>query len=269
MGIIALVLVVGVLLVATCLWQRHQTRSPVTDRARPGVPAVHWPDGRGTGRWDDDVWIQTLREAMTLAAVAVNARDFSDPALRDIMSDEVLESYVWSARVMAPADYHPGPQPFVVLDLESSAASAVVSACHAGRWSIADPDYVPTPESFMTGRGYRHVWELALRADGTRYVTSLTRVGPPGDLCPNAGTVVGYFDPPPPYGEFRDVVIGPDGRPSGSPTGLLEVSPLASAGPERADALLVRHDGVLGRPGTHPLWAVQRPKSSNAATRAS
>ncbi|NHT18838.1 hypothetical protein [Cellulomonas sp. IC4_254] len=210
--VVAAVVTVALLLVGQHLWQQHQARQPVTDPARAGVPAVHWPNGHGTGRWDHDPWVQTLREALTLLAVAANTGDFTDPALRTIVSQDYLESYAQSRAELRSTTYQPGPWPFAVRDLETTETSATVHTCRTGHWTISDPGYVPTPEAVTTGRGHRVVWELAMRPDGSRYVTSATNVPRPYDLCPAPGIVVGYFDPPPPYGQQRGPVIGPDGQ---------------------------------------------------------
>jgi hypothetical protein len=205
------VLVVVALLVGNHLWQRHQARLPVTDAARPGVPAVHWPNGHGTGRWDRDPWVETLREAMTLVAAASNSADFTNPALRNIVSEDYLEAQVLDTMRMY-SSYLPGPWPFAVVDVEASETSATVRACERGHWLINTPGYVPTADMVATGPSYRVAWELAMRADGSRYVESFKRVEPPHDMCPAEGIVVGYFDPAPPYGQPRGPVVGPDGR---------------------------------------------------------
>jgi hypothetical protein len=205
------VVVVVALLVGNQLWQRHQARLPVTDPARPGVPAVHWPNGHGTGRWDRDPWVETLREAMTLVAAAINSADFTDPALRNIVSEDYLEAHVRHTTTL-DSSYLPGPWPFAVLDVESSETSATVRACERGHWLINTPDYVPTPDMVTTGPSHRVAWELAMRADGSRYVESFSRVERPYHRCPAEGIVVGYFDPPPPYRQPRGPVIGPDGQ---------------------------------------------------------
>ncbi|MET0432561.1 MAG: hypothetical protein ABW025_00225 [Cellulomonas sp.] len=185
----------------------------MTDRAEVGLPAVTWPEGRGTGRWDTNSWVRTLRDAMARLDAAINTGDFSGPELSDLFPPGLLARFAQEAANMSPDDsYAPGPTPFAVLDVTESEDAAVVAMCETTVWQVRRASDVRSPDSLAAGRGEKVAWELAQRSDGTRHVTGIVVSDYPAPLCPTAGAVVGYFDPAPPYGEWRREVIGTDGR---------------------------------------------------------
>ncbi len=209
-------LVVVLVVVGTGLWRHQRARAPVTDPPINGelhVPSVHWPEGRGTGRWDKDPWVIALRHALVLRAAANNQGDYSSELLTETFTFDFLRSDAQATAESAdPAYYMPGPRPFVVLDLQSDADTARVRVCSAWSWRATEPESVPQVDEFRSGSGSDVTWELERRADGTRRVLDVTYTGDMHDRCPIAGAVVGYFDPAPPYGEPLDAVLGPDGR---------------------------------------------------------
>lgn len=209
-------LVVVLVVVGTGLWRHQRARAPVTDPPMTGelhVPSVYWPEGRGTGRWDKDPWVITLRHAQVLRAAANNQGDYSSELMADAFSVEFLRRDARDTAESAdPAYYMPGPSPFAVLDVRSDADTAHVRVCSAWSWDTTEAEYVSQLDEFRSGSGSDVTWELERRPDGTRRVVDVTFTGDVHDRCPIAGAVVGYFDPAPPYGEPLDAVLGPDGR---------------------------------------------------------
>lgn len=207
------VVVVVVALVCAAL-ARVRDPLPITDSARagaPSVPAVHWPEGHGAGRWDGDPWVRALRESLTLLEVARNLGDYTGADLHAAFSTDILSSHAQTtADLIGYRQYAPGPVPFVVLELQASSASARISGCQTKTWAVAADSLVPSADEAASGFGDLITWHLALGADGVQRVVGIDRSGGYGH-CRVDGAAVGYFEPAPPYGQPLESVTGPDG----------------------------------------------------------
>ncbi|WP_448062859.1 hypothetical protein [Cellulomonas hominis] len=109
----------------------------------------------------------------------------------------------------APLEYYPGPRPFYVVDVETSKSirgqdSATVYGCGIDGWSVSDPLDVPRDATQQEPM----IWTYDL----TRVSDTRIQVAAGGsvarhdgksaaELCDTSRVRLGFFDPPPPYGE--------------------------------------------------------------------
>jgi hypothetical protein len=167
-------------------------------------PAVVWPDGEPAGPWEDDPWVQAVREADLQFAIAAVTLDYTSEGLADVVGVESAADSALGRQADSFRErwgYPIGPRPMVVLDVEESedGSSAIVSVCQDLNWWI-DPDQ-PEPPDELNGTPWQR--EVTLDEEGNRTVAYYGGGSGPDATCDMSEAARGYFDPlPDPYATY-------------------------------------------------------------------
>ncbi|WP_448060969.1 hypothetical protein [Cellulomonas hominis] len=189
-----------------------------------------WPNGEpDDGKWANDPWVEATRTFLRAYAGAYYLNDFTLTRFHGTGIDYDLDAFAadrsnvalgtWTAgardgtRVVLdtpdPLEYHPGPKPFYVLGIDtyktaSGQERATVYGCGIEGWWVTDPQDLPHDAAEQEPT----IWTYDLRrVNGTQI-----QVSPGGssthhdgknaaELCDMSRIRLGFFDPPPPYGE--------------------------------------------------------------------
>ncbi|WP_448060545.1 hypothetical protein [Cellulomonas hominis] len=195
-----------------------------------GSPAVVWPHGEpDDGKWAEDPWVQAVRTFDRAYAGAFYLNDFTLTRFHGTGNDYDLDAFAadrsnvalgaWTTRARDgtrvildtpdPLEYYPGPEPGYVLDVETYKTDggqqrATVYTCGIDRWVAAAPADVPRDAAGQQPT----IWTYDLR----RVNDAQIQVRPGGsvshrdgknaaELCDTSRVRLGFFDPPPLYGE--------------------------------------------------------------------
>ena len=190
--------------------------------------SVRWVDGAPSGPFEEDLWVQAMREGELAYATAVNNANFADPSMASSWHEEHVR---WFAKTAArrlddgTAYVILGPRPFTPLAVEVAASGeeATITGC-AGDMAFrpaVDDNEIRWPQPFE--------FRLELGPDGERRIVSAAgldeaRMLSTGetltdDYCSSVRIAHGEFDPVPDLHALQklrgsDVVSPPQPSPS-------------------------------------------------------
>lgn len=203
------------LLLASCAPEPEST--PARDVSGLHIPRIDWPKGEPS---TDDPWARALLETLIIEAAALNAHDFSSPALTTHMT----ETYVTNMAVLAkgsttspgkssPRGYarQPGPKPVRIADVnEDGPQRATITACSVRGWRTDTADYIDQDQFDRLDQGVVVEFVLVTAPNGSRQLEASHFSS---RSCPLGSARAGFFAPTPDFGAElpTEELIMPDG----------------------------------------------------------
>jgi hypothetical protein len=202
------------------------------------VPAIDWPLGAPDMT---NEWIATVYKADAAEQAAINAADYSTPALKDLYTpDQLLIQAILTAHD-ARLDGTPdgwsteykhtlGPTPMQPIKVTNDGSKATVYMCvfdyYDSDWKNAGEQIPATVEDVQeSDSGYPYRYDLERDSEGVIRVANKAYLTmneyPPG--CDTSALRPGFFDPAPDFDQevwSRDFV-GPDGVPVPDRQGIM------------------------------------------------
>jgi hypothetical protein len=124
------------------------TLTGCTTKALPPAdrPEIIWPDGEPEGPFEDNPWVQAVRESDAELMIAQVTRDFSSEKLGESSTGSLIHSRLNNIRERAEDEkraFPLGPTPMIPMYVEDHATGATVYACTAQSFSVTAEDPGP------------------------------------------------------------------------------------------------------------------------------